>query len=51
MSVKEIDNLFKRGLEFMRSGNYAEAEAFFIKAKKLTIELQELRKNKTDNYM
>jgi hypothetical protein len=40
MSVKEIDNLFKRGLEFMKNGHYTEAEAFFIKAKNLTLELQ-----------
>ena len=47
MDVQEIDNLFKRGLESMQKGNYNEAEMFFTKAKKLTVELQELRKNKT----
>ena len=40
MSVKEIEILFKRGLESMRMGNYIEAEALFVKAKRLTLELQ-----------
>jgi len=40
MDVKEIDNLFKKGLESMKSGNYIEAETFFIKAKKLALELK-----------
>lgn len=40
MSVKEIDNLFSRGLELMRKGNFQEAETLFVKAKTLTIELQ-----------
>ena len=44
MNVQEIDSLFKRGLEALKKGNYAEAETLFIKAKKLTIELQELQK-------
>jgi len=46
MDAKEIDNLFKIGLEYLKKGKYAEAEAFFTKAKKMTLELQELRKNK-----
>ena len=41
MSIKEIDILFKRGLESLKAGNYIEAEAFFVKAKKLTLELQQ----------
>jgi len=40
MSVKEIDNLFSRGLDSMRKGNFQEAETFFVKAKTLTLELQ-----------
>jgi hypothetical protein len=41
MSIKEVDILFKRGLESLKAGNYIEAEAFFIRAKKLTLELQQ----------
>jgi len=48
MGVKEIDDLFKRGLESLKKGNYVEAEALLVKAKKMTIELQELQKNKTE---
>jgi hypothetical protein len=44
MDVIEIDKIFKKGLEAMKNGNYAQAEAFFTKAKNLTVELQELRK-------
>jgi len=40
MSVREIDNLFNRGLEMMKKGNYQEAETFFEKAKNMTLELQ-----------
>ena len=43
MGVKEIDLLVKRGLEFMKMGNYVKAEAYFIKAKELTLELQQNR--------
>jgi len=40
MSIKEIDSLFSRGLESMKKGNFQEAEILFIKAKKLTLELE-----------
>ena len=41
MSIREIDNLFNKGLESMKTGNYIEAGAFFIKAKQLALELQQ----------
>ena len=44
MNVQEVDNIFKKGLESMKMGNYAEAEALFLKAKQLTLKLQELQK-------
>ena len=47
----QIDSLFKRGLEALKKGNYTEAETFFIKAKKFTIELQELQRGKDIFYI
>ena len=40
MSVHEVDNLFSRGLESMKRGNYKEAETFFVKARTLTLEMK-----------
>ena len=37
MSKKEIDNLFSKGMEQMKKGNYSEAESLFLKAKDITL--------------
>ncbi len=38
MSIKEINNVFNKGLDMMRNGNYKEAEALFEKAKNMTLD-------------
>jgi len=40
MDIKEIEILFKRGLESLKMGKYVEAEALLVKAKQMTLELQ-----------
>ncbi|OQA95054.1 MAG: hypothetical protein BWY23_02558 [Spirochaetes bacterium ADurb.Bin218] len=39
MRNKEVDNLFDKGMEMMKKGQYKEAEALFEKARKMTMEM------------
>lgn len=39
MSINEINNVFNRGLEMMKKGNYREAESLFEKARTMTLEM------------
>lgn len=39
MSTSEINNIFNKGLEMMKKGNFREAETLFEKARTMTIEI------------
>ena len=38
MSNNEMNNVFNKGLEMMKKGNFKEAESLFEKARNMTLE-------------